>query len=333
MNIKTCKAALTIGLFCLPALTTIAHSEVTPGQFNLMMTAAQKDGGKDFDILIELLIATFPEDEVEIRKIAAEIREANMPPPIAEPVVVVPAPASSPAPAPSPVDGTIFSDRGSEIFSNLFLPGWDKEIELNLLYTTGNTAQKSFGSATKFERDDGDIHQTATSYFDFNTSDGLTNKRRYGIAYKADYSLNERSYVTGFSSFEGDSFGAFNKRFTVSAGYGFKVMDNDRYQWSVEAGPALLMTKIENTEPYVSDIAGFANSLFTWVINERSELENETKFYMGNKMIIESKTDYKIKVSGALSGKLSFDVLYNRDAPIGREKTDLITRVGLLYDF
>ena len=54
---------------------------------------------------------------------------------------------------------------------------------------------------------------------------------------------------------------------------------------------------------------------------------------MGSKVVIENKTDYKLKVSGALSGKLSFDVIYNRDAPIGRKNTDTITRIGVLYDF
>lgn len=327
MNRKISKTALIIGLFCLPALPTIAYSEVTPGQFNLMMTAAQKDGGKDFDTLIALMIATFPEDETEIRKIAKQIKEENPPSPAPKPVITTPTPVSS------VVDGTIFSDEGSEFFTNIFLPGWDKEIEVNLLYSTGNTSQKSFGSGTKFERDNENYHQTVTSYFDFNTSNGITNKRRYGIAYKSDYNVSERSYITGSSSFEGDSFGAFNKRFTLNAGYGLRIMDNDSFQWSIETGPALLMTKPEITESYNTDITGFASSLFKWVINSRSELENETKTYIGNRVVIENKTDYKIKVSGALSGKISFDVLYNSDAPIDRKRTDIITRVGFLYDF
>lgn len=323
MNYTIRRVVLTTGLLCLP-LTAIA--EVTPDQFNLLVVASKKDGGKDFGTLVELLIAASPDDEAEIKSVAAQI--------LPEPVVaeVVPEPVPAP-PSPTAIEGTVFSDSGAKRLSQLFLPGWEKEVEINGLYTTGNTSQKSFGAGTKFERESGPHHQIITTYFDFNSSNEVTNKRRYGLAFKNDYSVSDISYVTGFASFEGDSFGAFNKRFTLNAGYGIKVFDNDDYKWNVEAGPAVLLTKPESTLDYETDILGYASSIFSWVINDRSDLSNETKVFVGNKIIVENKTDYKVQISGALSGKLSFDVLYNRDAPIDKRTTDTITRIGVLYDF
>lgn len=326
MNNKYLKTALISGLFCLPVVSQPAFADVTPEQFNLLVTAAQKDGGKDFETLVKLLIAAHPEDEAEIIQVAQQIRSNN--PPVA-------AAANAPAETASAdaVEGTIFSDNGATWFSKIFLPGWDKEIEINALYSTGNTSQKSFGTATKFEREAGPFHQAVTTYFDFNRSNGITNQRRYGIAYKTDYSINDISYITGYSSFEGTSFGAFNKRFTFNAGYGLHVLDNDKFQWNVEAGPAILITKPLSGAGYDTVLTAYASSLFSWIINDRSELGNESKIYIGNRMVIENKTDFKVQISGALSGKISFDVLYNRDAPIGRKKTDTITRIGILYDF
>lgn len=322
MTHRLVKVALGAGLLCLPLLPTALHAEVTPEQFNLLVVAAEKDGGKDFHTLVELLIAANPEDEAAIREVAAQI----MPEPPAEP---------EPAPAPAPIvaEDSIFSDSTAEKLSNAFLPGWEKEVELTGVFTTGNTDQKSFGAATKFFRDADPFQQTITTYFDINTSDGVTNKRRYGVALKNDYSVNDISYISGFASFESDSFGAFNKRFTLNAGYGVRVFDNDNYKWSVEAGPAMLITKPAAIEDYETDVTAYASSLFSWNINERSDLENETKVFVGNKVVIENKTDYTLQISGALSSKLSFDVLYNRDAPIDRKKTDTITRIGILYDF
>lgn len=320
MTTKICKTALTVGMFCLPLFPIASHAEITPEQFNLLVVAAKKDGGKDFATLVDLLIAASPADEEEIREIAAQV----MPEPVPEP---------EPVASPSPVEGTIFSDSGAEQFSRAFLPGWDKEIEINGLLSTGNTRQKSLGAATKFHRESGPHQQTVAGYFDYNTSNSVTNKRRYGISFKNDYSVSDIAYITGFSSFEGDSFGAFNKRFTLNAGYGLRVYDNDIIKWNVEAGPALLMTKPIATDDFETVIAAYASSSFIWNINDRSDLENETKVFVGSQVVIENKTDYTIKVSGALSGKLSFDVLYNRDAPIDRKKTDTITRIGILYDF
>ncbi|MBL4603740.1 MAG: DUF481 domain-containing protein [Emcibacteraceae bacterium] len=323
MTIRFSKTALTIGLFCLPLLPTIAQAEVTPEQFNLLVVAAEKDGGRDFAILVDLLIAAHPEDEAEIRKIATQVMPE--PVPVPEPVVEVS--------SPSPAEGTIFSDNGAKQFGQNFLPGWDKEVEVNGLFTTGNTRQNSIGAAAKFQREAGPYKQTVSTYFDYNTSNSIANKRRYGVAFKNDYSINDVSYITGFAGFEGDSFGAFNKRLTLNAGYGVKVFDNDTYKWSVEGGPAILMTKPVDTADYETDITAYASSLFIWNINDRSDLENETKVFIGSKVVVENKTDYTIKVSGALSGKLSLDILYNRDAPLGRKTTDTITRIGVLYDF
>ena len=293
MTTKYCKTALTIGLICLPLLPNVSQAEVTPDQFNLLMVAAEKDGGKDFATLVELLVAANPGDEEEIRRVAAQV----MPEPVPEPE---PAPTT---PAPLPVEGTIFSDSGAQKLSKLFLPGWDKEIELNGLFTTGNTKQKSFGAATKFHRESGPYEQTVATYFDYNTSNSVTNKRRYGLSFKNDYSVSDISYVTGFASFEGDSFGAFNKRLTINAGYGLRVFDNDKFKWNVEGGPAMLMTKPLATGDYETDITAYASSLFSWNINDRSDFENETKVFVGSVVVIENKTDYTLKVSGALSGK------------------------------
>lgn len=321
---RLAKVVLGTGLLCLPLLPTALHAEVTPEQFNLLMVASEKDDGKDFATLVELLIAANPEDEDEIRNVALQI----MPEP-------APEPEPEPAPPPPPLvdDSSIFSDSTAQKVSNAFLPGWEKEVELTGVFTTGNTDQKSFGAATKFFRDSEPFQQTITTYFDLNTSDGVTNKRRYGVALKNDYSINEISYVSGFASFESNSFGAFNKRFTLNAGYGLRVFDNDSYKWNVEAGPAMLITKPAAVGDYETDITAYVSSLFSWNINERSDFENETKVFVGNKVVIENKSDYTLQISGALSSKLSFDVIYNRDAPVGRKKTDTITRIGILYDF
>lgn len=317
-----CKTALTAGLFCLPMLATAALADVTPEQYKLMMTAASKDGGKDFNILVELLITAHPEDAAEIRVVAEEI----MPTPPVQPS----RPAMTTIAA---AEGTIFSDKGAQKLSQAFLPGWDKEIEVSLLYSTGNSEQRSFGTGTKFVRESDEFRQEVTTYFDYNNSNQVTNKRRFGLAYKNDYFINDISYITGYASFEGDSFGAYNKRFTLNAGYGLRILDNEKFRWSIEAGPAMLITKPTALDDYESTFTAFSSNIFSWVINDRSEFANETKIYIGNKMVIENKTDYKLQISGALSGKVSFDVLYNREAPIDRKTTDTITRVGIIYDF
>ena len=87
MTRRLAQVALGTGLLCLPLLPNTLHAEVTPEQFNLLMVAAEKDGGKDFATLVELLIAANPDDEAEIRNVAMQI---------------MPEPAPEPEPAPPP---------------------------------------------------------------------------------------------------------------------------------------------------------------------------------------------------------------------------------------
>ena len=73
MTTNICKTALALGLFCLPLTPMAAYAEISPEQFNLLMVASKKDGGKDFQTLVELLIAANPDDETEIRNIACHV--------------------------------------------------------------------------------------------------------------------------------------------------------------------------------------------------------------------------------------------------------------------
>lgn len=217
--------------------------------------------------------------------------------------------------------------------NDLFLNGWQKQVTLSGLYTTGNTSQKSLGFSSKFVEDTGPYHQTVTSYFDYNQSNNITDRRRYGLGYKGDYDLSEKTYVSGFGGYESDSFGAFNKRFTATAAYGLRVLEDDTFKWSVEAGPAVLITRVLPISDYETSLTAYGASIFAWNVNERSDISNETKVFVGNEVVIENKTAFTVKVSDALSAQLGFDVLYNRDAPIGRKTTDTITRLGIQYDF
>ena len=134
------------------------------------------------------------------------------------------------------------AQKAEEQSNHFFLPSWEKQVTLSGLHPTGNTEQKSLGFASKFTEDEGPYHQTVTSYFDFNQTNSVTDRRRYGFGYKGDYDLTDKTYISGFGGFEGDSFGAFNKRFKATGAFGVRVLDDETFKWSVEAGPAVLVT-------------------------------------------------------------------------------------------
>ncbi len=303
----------------------LAAARISPDIMNLLIVASEKDGGKNLGLVTELAISANPEAEKDIRELVLSLKQ-NLP----EPKTVVEKPEVKPAPqitakAPPKVVGEkpgFFNFRG-----------WDGEAELNFLRSSGNTRQESLGLGGKLKRDADKFHHMITGFFDLNKNTGIKDKQRWGLSYKLDYDFSEKLYVTGFAGYENDQFGAFRERITASLGIGYPIISNDSYSWKVEGGPSVLFTKDLPGDGYSGDFNAFANSIFDWTINDRSNFTNTTVLYFGSKSVIESKTALKVKINGALSSKLSYDILYDRDAPPGRKKTDTIARAGLLYDF
>jgi len=284
-------------------MLSAAQAQISPDIQKLLIMALEKDGGANLDLVTALAIAANPDGEKDIRDFVAQLKQKD----------------SEKIPEPKP---------GYFSFS-----GWDGEVDLNFLRSSGNTRQESLGLGGKLKRDTGQFHHTITSYFDRNKNTGVKDKQKWGVSYKLDYDFSEKLYVTGFAGYENDQFGAFRERITSSLGIGYPLVSTDTYSWKVEGGPSVLFTKDLPGEGYNSSINAFASSIFGWTINERSELSNTTIFYYGNKNVIESKSALKVKINGALNSKFSFDIMYDQDAPLNRKKTDTVARAGLAYDF
>ncbi|PCJ44200.1 MAG: hypothetical protein COA81_02400 [Alphaproteobacteria bacterium] len=305
-------------------LSPAANAQISPDIMNLLIVASQKDNGANLDLVAGLAIAANPDAAAAINELVASLKKQM--PKKKDVAVVKPAPIAHPAPA--TVQELVEDNPG--FFS---LHGWEGDVELNYLRSSGNTQQKSLGLAGKLKRETDQLHHVIATYFDLNKNTGVTDKRRWGISYKLDYDVSDKIYLTGFAGYENDQFGAFRERITTSLGIGYPIISSDSYSWKVEGGPSILFTRDLPGEGYNTSFNAFASSIFDWTINDHSNLSNTTIFYFGTKNVIESKTALKVKINGSLSSKFSYDIRYDKGAPLGRNKTDTVARAGLLYDF
>ncbi|WP_417320378.1 DUF481 domain-containing protein [Emcibacter sp.] len=282
---------------------SIALAEVDPAVMAILEQAAQKDGGANFQTVLDLVVAANPEQAEEILAAAEPLRPA---PPVENPESQNP---------------------------YLSLKGWDGEVDLSVMTSSGNTDQQSFGIAGKMKRDNGKYHSRIGAFFDFNKNSGVKDRQRWGLSYKLDYDFSEHMYLTGFLGYKNDQFGSFRERITTSAGAGYRLMETEEFVWNVEGGPTVLFSKDFAGADYESSFNAYAASEFIWAINERSEFSNNSQIVFGDRTVMETQNALKVKINGALSSKFSFDVYYDKDAPADRETTDTIARAGLLYDF
>lgn len=305
-------AAVIVGLF---SGITPALADISPAIEKLLIVASKKDGGAMLDSVANLAIAADPEAKKDILEFIAKLKQ-NSPSPV--------------KPSPEKIGGEKTIEATPAFFS---FQGWDGELELNILTTSGNTSQQSFGLAGEIKQDSGQFHQTIRAFFDLNKNTGVKDKQQWGLSYKLDYDISNKLYITSFTGYENDQFGTFRERVTASLGLGYPVIDSESFSWKIEGGPGVLFTKALAGEQYMTSLNAFASSLFTWTINKRSDFSNQTNVYFGNRSVIESQTALKVRINGSLSSKFSYDIQHDRDAPLSRKKTDTVARAGLLYDF
>ena len=303
-------------------LSPAAKAQISPDIRNFLIVASQKDNGANLDLVAGLAIAANPDAAAAINELVAHLKQQMS----EEKEMTVAASVTQAAP--------VAIQEGAQDNPGYFsFAGWDGDVELNFLRSSGNTNQQSLGLGGKLKRGSDRFHHLMAAFFDLNKNSDIKDKQKWGLSYKLDYDFSEKLYVTGFLGYENDQFGAFRERIATSVGIGYPVITSESYSWKVEAGPSILFTRDLPGEGYGTSINASANSLFDWTINDHSNFTNNIVLYFGSRNVIESKTALKMKINGALSSKFSYDILYDRDAPLGRKRTDTVARAGLLYDF
>ena len=210
---------------------------------------------------------------------------------------------------------------------------WDGNIDVNALFTSGNSSQTSFGIAGKTKYTGHSTSHTFSAFADFNKSSGITDRERFGAAYNFTFDFSSRMFFSLDTSFESNKFGAFRERFASAAGIGYRLKNTDTLSWTIEAAPSMLLTKNLEGADSVSEFAAFARSAVEWQITDTTKFTNTTSAYLGGRSIVEVKSAFDFKILESITSKFSYDILYDRDAPLGRKSTDTIARVGLSYGF
>jgi len=307
-------------IFCIFSVLSFAQAQISPDVMKMLRVAAKKDNGVHLNMVADIAIAANPRAAKDIRDIVARLK--------AQKSVVSEA---RPPKENNPVKITV--KKKTQDFDFFSFQGWDSELELNYLRSSGNTRQESLGIGGKMKRNTQNFHHILSSFFDLNKNNDATDKQRWGISYKLDYDFSKKLYMTSLLGYENDQFGTFRERITSSLGLGYPLIRHEQFSWKLEAGPSILFTKDFAGARYNRSFNAFASSLFEWTINDHSAFNNVTIVYFGNKNVIESKSALKVKINGDLSSKFSYDILYDADAPLGRKKYDSVARAGLLYDF
>jgi putative salt-induced outer membrane protein len=223
--------------------------------------------------------------------------------------------------------------RIAELASQGLLDGWSGQGELGVGMTSGNTDQKTAVASLKLRKEGLKTRHSLRALADFQRDNGETSREKFLVGYKFDYKFFERMYAYGTLQWDRDRFAGISRRFTESAGLGYKVIVHDGHSWEVEAGPAL--QQISYTDgTSENQLAGRASSLYSVALTDTITFGNDTTAFFGaSNTSLSNLASLTAKFSDRLSGRLSY--LWQRESnpPPGLKKVDTATRATVVYDF
>lgn len=226
--------------------------------------------------------------------------------------------------------------------------GWTGEASLSGSKTTGNTETTDLGLAVRVQKATDVWRHSAYATADFGRVSGEDNKERYTLGYKLDRDLSDRLYVYGNADYYQDGFGAFKDGYFLGAGLGYKLVEPAPLGWDVEAGlgyraqkPRIPgdITAAELAELEADDAIGRQNELalrgaskLTYDVNDAVSVYNNSEvIYSSSDTYLWNEAGITANLMGNLAARASFRVDHHTDVIGTQEKTDTITRFGIVY--
>ena len=174
-----------------------------------------------------------------------------------------------------------------------------------------------------------------------------TTANRYDAGASVGYKLDPRSYIVGAARYDHDDFGANLWQGTVSIGYGYVALKNEKMELSFEIGPGYKQYRPADQQVTLADgsiirtrqdsesepvARGLIN--FKYRLTGNTALEDTLLMEAGTKnKYYQNDIGLSVSMTKKLAVKLGYQVRYNSDVQVGIKNTDTLATTNLVYNF
>lgn len=230
-------------------------------------------------------------------------------------------------------DALADGDDAARFGDNRFAQGFSGSASLGLSATSGNTktGDLSFGGRIRYGAG---LWNHSLGFAGQIAEDGnVRNKEDFFVTYEANRYFNDQFYVFGTGQATYDGFGTNRVDAFLGFGPGYRAINTEQMTWRVQAGPGVRYLR-KQTGVSDTETAGIASSRFFYKFTDVAFLTNDTDvlFSSDNTRVI-NDIGVTLKVSDALSTRVSYRTDYNSDPVFGKKHTDNTLGVSLVYGF
>lgn len=211
--------------------------------------------------------------------------------------------------------------------------GWDGEVELGVIHTSGNASTGSTNAKLKSALEQLNWRQNFDVQYLNAYDDEETTAERFVAEASSNYKLDTDGYLIVLNlRYVKDRFAGLDYRMSESIGYGH------RYRWErarldAEVGVGARQTKFLDGTREDEGIFRLAGR-YALPFSETSEFRQEVFSEIGEENThTESETALRMQVNSRLSTKLAYKIIHDSEVPVGTEATDTIASVTLVYGF
>jgi len=224
---------------------------------------------------------------------------------------------------------------------------WKGQGEIGGFRSTGNTRNLGLSGGIKLVKDAVKWRLNFQARADYERNSGNTTRDQLSATIEPNYKFDKRLYAYGLGQFERDRFQGFSARYTLSGGLGYELVKTKDVRLAVKAGPAIRVTNFSGGNSK-SSLAALAGLDFDWKISDNLKFSqdaggtyaSDAQGFSSAVVVIDSDNTsltatsaLDAKLIGALSARLSYTIEHETNPPIGRIKTDTLSRATLVYDF
>ncbi|WP_226700562.1 YdiY family protein [Qipengyuania gaetbuli] len=305
---------------CLATQPVAAHAELPDAARTMIENAIATGDAAKVDAVIAVARSSFPSDAAEIDALESGWKTAK-----------------------AERDAAAEEARLAKIENAGMFELWKGEGELGGFQSSGNTDSVGIAASLKLKREGIDWSHRLQARVDYQRQNGTTSREQYLFSYEPRWQFNDRMFVYALAQFESDKIQGFSGRYAASGGVGYKLVDSGDVSLSIKAGPAYRVTEYTDgrTESRIAALAGLD---FDWKIFERltfsqdanalAETGGEAQLIVdGSNTSLTFVSGLDFKVTNRLRSRLSYQLDYDSNPPVGKVSTDTLTRATLIYGF
>ena len=210
---------------------------------------------------------------------------------------------------------------------------WKGKGELGGYLAKGNSDYFGINAGVSLKHEGEIWRQTVKAQADYQENDGEATRQRFVFAYQPNLRVNDRTYVYGLTQYEHDRFLGYDSRYSLSTGIGYRSPTDKKVSLELEAGPAYRFTNFVDGASESTPAARGSISLEWKLAPTLTFAQNAAAYLDGLNNTVNTTSALNAKLFGPLSARLSYNVQYESAPPDGKETTDTMSRVSLVYDF